>query len=163
MSQLSLARTVTPGIDRLGDDVVNFYLVRHTAGLLLVDAGLPSHLKQLREHLATIGHALSDISAVLLTHTHPDHTGLAAPCTKLAPRSGPTGRTRRPLTDGPRIAMRHAKPERAMAPYLLRRPPPSPLPCTWHASEASLRHRSQMPAPSMGTTPSTSSPAALRL
>jgi hypothetical protein len=41
MSKTTPVRTVAPGIDRLGDDVVNFYLVHHTDGLILVDAGLP--------------------------------------------------------------------------------------------------------------------------
>lgn len=64
---------------RLGDDVVNFYVVEHARGLVLVDAGLPGHLHQLRAHLASSGRSLGDVRAVLLTHGHPDHTGPTGP------------------------------------------------------------------------------------
>ncbi|NEA38736.1 MBL fold metallo-hydrolase [Streptomyces sp. SID11385] len=116
------ARTVAPGIDRLGDDVVNFYLVRHRDGLVLVDAGLPRHLDHLRAHLSSTGHHLSDISAVLLTHSHPDHTGLVTALHRAGAEIHVHQEDAATLLDGPRSSMRHAKPERSMAPYLLRRP-----------------------------------------
>lgn len=115
-------RTVAPGIDRLGDDIVNFYLVHHPDGLVLVDAGLPGHLKQLEAHLSSTGHRLSDVTAVLLTHSHPDHTGLAAALHRAGAEILVHQRDAATLTDGPRSSMRHAKPERSMAPYLVRRP-----------------------------------------
>ncbi len=115
-------RTVAPGIDRLGDDVVNFYLVRRPGGLILVDAGLPGHLGQLRAHLSSTGHHLSDIAAVLLTHSHPDHTGLITALHRTGAQIHVHRKDAPTLTDGPRSSMRHAKPERSMAPYLLRRP-----------------------------------------
>ena len=40
--------------------------------------GLPGHLPQLRSHLDGAGRSLGDIRAVLLTHAHPGHTGVAA-------------------------------------------------------------------------------------
>ncbi|MFF9087403.1 MBL fold metallo-hydrolase [Streptomyces sp. NPDC014991] len=43
----------------------------------MVDAGRPAHVGQLREHLADSGRSVTDVRAVLLTHGHPDHTGLA--------------------------------------------------------------------------------------
>ncbi|MFE9251037.1 MBL fold metallo-hydrolase [Streptomyces sp. NPDC007088] len=122
MPSTAPARTVAPGVDRLGDDIVNFYVVHHPDGLVLVDAGLPGHLKQLRAHLSGTGLGLADVRAVLLTHSHPDHTGLVT----ALHRAGAEIHVHRPdaatLTDGPRSSMRHAKPERSMAPYLLRRP-----------------------------------------
>lgn len=122
MSDTPPVHTVAPGIDRLGDDVVNFYLVHHADGLLLVDAGLPGHLKQLRRHLDAAGHTLSDVRAVLLTHSHPDHTGLAGALHRAGAEVWVHRQDAPTLTDGPRSSMRHAKPERSMAPYLLRRP-----------------------------------------
>ncbi|ROR46930.1 MBL fold metallo-hydrolase [Kitasatospora cineracea] len=115
-------RRVAPGVDRLGDDVVNFYLVQEPDGLVLVDAGLPAHLKQLREHLADSGRSLTDIRAVLLTHGHPDHTGLAHTLQQAGADIWIHGSDAAILHDGPRSALRHAKPERSALPYLLRRP-----------------------------------------
>ena len=67
-----------PGIYRLGDSVVNFYVIDHGDRLVLVDAGLPAHRGQLDGLLSQLGRRPSDISAVLITHAHPDHLGLAA-------------------------------------------------------------------------------------
>jgi glyoxylase-like metal-dependent hydrolase (beta-lactamase superfamily II) len=47
-------------------------------GLVLVDGGLPGHLPRFRSRLEGIGRSLGDIRAVLLTHAHPDHTGVVA-------------------------------------------------------------------------------------
>lgn len=43
---------IAPGVHRLGDHGVNFYLIEDPDGLVLVDAGVPAHLKQLRTLLA---------------------------------------------------------------------------------------------------------------
>ncbi|MFF5635857.1 MBL fold metallo-hydrolase [Streptomyces sp. NPDC012825] len=122
MSRPRPDRRVAPGVDRLGDDVVNFYLVEEPDGLVLVDAGLPAHLKQLREHLAGSGRSLTDIRAVLLTHGHPDHTGLAHALQQAGADIWVHQNDAAILRDGPRSALRHAKPERSALPYLLRRP-----------------------------------------
>jgi glyoxylase-like metal-dependent hydrolase (beta-lactamase superfamily II) len=116
------AGQIAPGVHRLGDDIVNFYLVDHPDGLVLIDAGLPGHLSQLRDHLARSGRSLGDIRAVLLTHGHPDHTGLAGPLHRAGAEIWVHRQDAPILADGPRTAMRHAKPERSMLPYLLRRP-----------------------------------------
>lgn len=117
------AAHVSPGITRLGDAVVGFYLVEQADGVVLVDAGLPRHRRQLEDHLATRGLATSDIRAVLLTHAHPDHMGLAE---HVRVRAGADvwahEADRATLRDGPRSALKHAKPERSMVPYLLHRP-----------------------------------------
>ncbi|MFJ9034437.1 MBL fold metallo-hydrolase [Streptomyces sp. NPDC102274] len=115
-------RRVAPGVDRLGDDVVNFYLVEDPDGLVLIDAGLPAHLGQLREHLADSGRSPADIRAVLLTHGHPDHTGLARTLQQAGADIWVHQKDAAILRDGPRSAMRHARTERSMLPYLLRRP-----------------------------------------
>jgi glyoxylase-like metal-dependent hydrolase (beta-lactamase superfamily II) len=72
------APSPAPGVTRLGDAEVNFYLLEDPGGLVLVDGGLPGHLPQLQSHLEGLGRSLGDIRAVLLTHAHPDHTGAAA-------------------------------------------------------------------------------------
>ncbi|BCY11511.1 MBL fold metallo-hydrolase [Actinoplanes sp. L3-i22] len=111
-----------PPIHRLGDDFVAFYLVDHPDGLVLVDAGLPAHLPRLRDHLSRSGRSLRDIRSVLLTHGHPDHTGLAAALNDAGADVWIHRLDAAILADGPRSALRHAKPERSMLPYLLRRP-----------------------------------------
>jgi glyoxylase-like metal-dependent hydrolase (beta-lactamase superfamily II) len=68
---------VAPGIHRLGNDLVNFYLVEGDDGLTLVDAGLPGFLGQLESLLGDGGRALRDVDAVILTHAHVDHVGVA--------------------------------------------------------------------------------------
>ncbi|MGX6601383.1 MBL fold metallo-hydrolase [Micromonosporaceae bacterium Da 78-11] len=118
----SPAVEIGPGVQRLGDDVVNFYLVEHPDGPVLVDAGLPGHLGQLRGHLARSGRSLGDIRAILITHGHPDHTGLARALQAEGADIWVHERDAPILADGPRSAMRHARPERSMLPYLLRRP-----------------------------------------
>ncbi|MFJ3492282.1 MBL fold metallo-hydrolase [Streptomyces sp. NPDC086091] len=115
-------RQVAPGVHRLGDDVVNFYLVEEEDGLVLVDAGLPAHLGQLRAHLAGSGRTPADIRAVLVTHGHPDHTGLAHALRRAGADIWVHEADAPILRDGPRSALRHARAERSMLPYLLRRP-----------------------------------------
>ena len=72
------APSSAPGVTRLGDPGVNFYLLEAPDGLVLVDGGLPGHLPQLQSHLEGAGRSLGDVRAVLLTHAHPDHTGVVA-------------------------------------------------------------------------------------
>lgn len=113
---------VAPSVERLGDDMVNFYLVDHPDGPLLVDAGLPGHLGQLRDRLARSGRSLRDIRAVLLTHGHLDHTGLVTAAQQAGADIWMHESDAAILADGPLSSTRHAKPERSMLPYLLRRP-----------------------------------------
>src|SRR5918994_4747198 len=68
---------VAPGVHRLGNEMVNFYLVEADGGLTLVDAGLPAFLDELEELLRSRGRTVADIDALLLTHAHGDHVGIA--------------------------------------------------------------------------------------
>lgn len=58
---------------------VMVYTIETSAGLVLVDAGYrhPSCWDGMVSALAAIGHRVEDVVAVLLTHNHPDHVGLA--------------------------------------------------------------------------------------
>lgn len=58
---------------------VNAYLVRTRHGAVLVDAGLrtPDCYAAIREAFQAAGLELSSLQAVILTHAHPDHIGLA--------------------------------------------------------------------------------------
>lgn len=72
-----LERDVADGIHRVEDAYTNWYLVEDGADVLIVDCGLPASWKGLPGHLAEIGRVPGDVSAVVLTHAHPDHIGFA--------------------------------------------------------------------------------------
>lgn len=66
-----------PGVFRLGSTIVNWYVVEDGGRLTVVDAGLPKHAEGLDAALGAVGHGLDDIDALVLTHGHTDHTGIA--------------------------------------------------------------------------------------
>jgi glyoxylase-like metal-dependent hydrolase (beta-lactamase superfamily II) len=68
---------VAPGIHRFGNEMVNFYLVEADGGFTLVDAGLPGFYDQLEAFLRSRARTVTDIDALLLTHAHGDHVGIA--------------------------------------------------------------------------------------
>lgn len=73
---------MAPVIDQAADGVwlvtgmdVNWVLVSEGDEVTLVDTGWPRDFRHLESSLARIGASLSDVSAVVLTHAHPDHIG----------------------------------------------------------------------------------------
>src|SRR5919205_3004757 len=68
---------IAPGVHRVGHPLVNCYLLDDGGGLTLVDAGLAGFRGQLEGYLRTLGRGLGDIEAVVLTHAHSDHVGMA--------------------------------------------------------------------------------------
>ncbi len=54
------------------------YLVDGDDGVTLVDTGLPGRFDVIADTLAHIGRTPRDVTAVLITHAHSDHTGNAA-------------------------------------------------------------------------------------
>ncbi|MBO3085659.1 MBL fold metallo-hydrolase [Cellulomonas fengjieae] len=69
---------VADRVYRLGHAFVSCYLVEEDGRLLLVDAGLPAMWPQLAGALREHGRRPQDIAALVLTHAHFDHTGVAA-------------------------------------------------------------------------------------
>jgi glyoxylase-like metal-dependent hydrolase (beta-lactamase superfamily II) len=109
-------------VHRLGDDMVNFYIVEEPAGLVLIDSGLPAHWDALRDHLASSGAVPGDIKAVLLTHAHPDHVGLAARVRREAGAPVWIHSAEAATLAAANPARAGASPERSTARYLVRRP-----------------------------------------
>lgn len=68
---------ITPGLHRIGDDTIACYLLIENGKATLVDAGLPGHIRPLRELLASQGMTEEDIEGVILTHGDVDHIGFA--------------------------------------------------------------------------------------
>lgn len=68
---------VAENIHRLGSRVVNFFAVVADDGVTLVDAGVAGYRSQVDKLLASIGRSTRDIRAVILTHAHADHVGVA--------------------------------------------------------------------------------------
>ena len=68
---------VLPGVHRLGSERVNWYFVADEGRVTVVDAGLSGYWDQLEPELAQAGRGLDDVAALVLTHAHSDHTGVA--------------------------------------------------------------------------------------
>jgi glyoxylase-like metal-dependent hydrolase (beta-lactamase superfamily II) len=70
-------RDIAPGIHRVADGYVNWYLLEDDTGVTVVDAGLPPHWKVLLRTLSDLGRTRDDVRALVLTHAHYDHVGFA--------------------------------------------------------------------------------------
>lgn len=72
-----LERDAAPGIHRVEDANVNWFLIEADGGLTVVDAGVPRSWVSLQEALAELGRDAAEIRALVLTHAHFDHVGFA--------------------------------------------------------------------------------------
>jgi glyoxylase-like metal-dependent hydrolase (beta-lactamase superfamily II) len=72
-----LERDAAPGIHRVEDAHVNWFVVEASDGITLVDAGVPESWTSLQEALRGLGRPASDVKALVLTHAHFDHVGFA--------------------------------------------------------------------------------------
>ena len=72
-----IERGAAPDIHRIEDAGVNWYLVEADSGLTIVDAGVPRSWDSLQRVLGMIGRDLSEVRALVLTHAHFDHIGMA--------------------------------------------------------------------------------------
>jgi glyoxylase-like metal-dependent hydrolase (beta-lactamase superfamily II) len=68
---------IAEGLHRVGDGVVNAYLIVEGTEVTIVDAAMPGFWPQLVAELASIGRSLEDVRALVLTHGHSDHIGFA--------------------------------------------------------------------------------------
>ncbi len=83
---------MAPGLLEISDDIfmitlsfkftpwhVNVFAIVKEGKIVLIDTGpnIPGILTALEDKLRRIGHEISDINHILITHSHPDHCGLA--------------------------------------------------------------------------------------
>ncbi len=69
---------IADAVHRFDTGPFNWYVVEEEGRLTLVDAGFPGHYAVFIDGLAQMGKSLADLEAVILTHSHADHTGFAA-------------------------------------------------------------------------------------
>jgi glyoxylase-like metal-dependent hydrolase (beta-lactamase superfamily II) len=69
---------IISGVYRISAGYVNAYVIDGDEGVTLVDTLLPKKEGTITKALGDIGRSLSDVSAIVLTHSHADHTGSAA-------------------------------------------------------------------------------------
>jgi glyoxylase-like metal-dependent hydrolase (beta-lactamase superfamily II) len=77
------------GSPMTGLDHMNAYLVKGTHGWLLIDTGwnAPNTCQALEAALNLLKLRLTDIETVLLTHSHPDHSGMSGKIKNLSPQT----------------------------------------------------------------------------
>lgn len=122
MIPVAAAPSSTHAIHRLGDHLVNFYLVDTGAALVLVDAGLPTHWDGLMGALRRLGRPVTDIAAVMITHGHPDHVGLAERVRSASGADVWVHESDAPILAEPRWLKTAWQPERSLLGYAIRRP-----------------------------------------
>ena len=76
------AHEIAPGVFHIDTYPFNWYVVEEAGRLTLIDSGWPGHERALYEGLASIGRSAKDIEAILLTHAHSDHVGMAGPLSR---------------------------------------------------------------------------------
>lgn len=66
-------------LPNLSLESINVYLLKADKGWILVDTGMdhPQVYTELRQQLESMGGGLEKIKLIILTHNHPDHSGLA--------------------------------------------------------------------------------------
>ncbi len=74
---MQLQENAAPGIHRVEDAFTHGYIVAGEDGLTVVDAGVPTSWGSLEEALRRLGRESSEIRALVLTHAHFDHVGMA--------------------------------------------------------------------------------------
>jgi metallo-beta-lactamase class B len=68
----------------VGTDQLSSILITSEFGHVLIDGGLPESAAQIKANIEALGFKLTDVKAILNSHTHPDHAGGIAELQKLS-------------------------------------------------------------------------------
>jgi len=68
---------LAPSLHRIGNGLINAYLVEEQGRVTIIDAGVPGYWNELPAELAAMGRTLDDVHSIVLTHGHSDHIGFA--------------------------------------------------------------------------------------
>lgn len=68
-------RAIQPDLYALNLGGVNAFVIRAADGLTLIDTGYPGSSVAIANQLAVLGHSLTAIKRIIVTHCHPDHAG----------------------------------------------------------------------------------------
>ena len=74
---------VVPGVHQIPDTRWSRVYLIEDERLTLVDAGLPWGVKKIVDYIRSIGRHEEEVDTVLMTHSHPDHSGGAPPIRRL--------------------------------------------------------------------------------
>lgn len=74
---MALTQQITDGVHRVADGLVNWYLVDDGGEVAIYDAGWPRSWPRVEAALKELGRNPGDVTAIVLTHGHPDHLGAA--------------------------------------------------------------------------------------
>ena len=67
---------IRPGIHQIpGLKWSNAFLLVEDSGLTLIDGGLPGDGSKILRYISHLGHTPQDLQRIILTHSHPDHSG----------------------------------------------------------------------------------------
>jgi len=70
---------IIPGIHRIdGVRGANAYLVIGEVSMMVIDTGMPGNARRIAAYVGGLGHNLSDVKLIVLTHADLDHVGSAA-------------------------------------------------------------------------------------
>jgi glyoxylase-like metal-dependent hydrolase (beta-lactamase superfamily II) len=72
------ADSIADGVYQVGPGYVNSFIVDGDEGVTLVDTLLPNKVGLITQGLKEIGRSLDDVRAIVITHSHADHSGGAA-------------------------------------------------------------------------------------
>ncbi|HEX6300483.1 MAG TPA: MBL fold metallo-hydrolase [Acidimicrobiia bacterium] len=73
-----VVETVASGVYQIGPRFVNSFIIDGDEGVTLVDTLLPKKVDLITAGLNKIGRSLEDVGAILITHSHADHSGGAS-------------------------------------------------------------------------------------